>query len=213
MSVRIAGGATEDGVVIGNTFDKYSSRNPIVRWLMRGFESSLTTLVQQAQPTDIHEIGCGEGYWVLRWHKQGFAVRGCDFSQSVIELARSNALEQDVSAVLFEQASIYDLRPERDSADLIVCCEVLEHLTDPHAALEKLQQITKRHLILSVPREPIWRALNLARGKYIGQLGNTPGHLQHWSAGAFSRVVSQYFDIVQTNTPLPWTMMLCRPKS
>ena len=31
---------------------------------------------------------------------------------------------------------------------------------------------------VSVPREPIWRAANMARGKYLGALGNTPGPRQ-----------------------------------
>ena len=37
------------------------------------------------------------------------------------------------------------------------------------------------HLLVSVPREPLWRALNVARGAYLRELGNTPGHVNHWS--------------------------------
>lgn len=210
--MKIAGGVEEDGVVVGNTYDKYGSRNPIVRWLMQGFETSLSEMVKRAAPTSIHEVGCGEGYWVMRWHEDGLPARGCDFSCSVIELAKRNAIDRSVPASLFEQRSIYDLEPSRDSADLVVCCEVLEHLTDPEAALAKLQTVVQRHLIVSVPREPIWCALNFARGKYLRHWGNTPGHLQHWSTGEFQKLIAQYFDIIQTNTPLPWTMLLCRPK-
>lgn len=211
--MKIAGGIEEDGVVVGNTYDKYGSRNPIVRWLMNGFESSLSALIERAAPTSIHEVGCGEGYWVMRWHEQGIPARGCDFSAEVIELAQQNAADRGVPTTQFEQRSVYDLTPERDSADLVVCCEVLEHLTDPHLALTKLQMVVQRHLIVSVPREPIWCALNLVRGKYIGQWGNTPGHLQHWSTGGFKQLIGQYFEIIQIKTPLPWTMLLCRPKA
>ena len=31
------------------------------------------------------------------------------------------------------------------------------------------------HLLVSVPREPLWRGLNMARGAYLKDLGNTPG--------------------------------------
>ena len=41
----LAQGAEERGVVIGNVFDKYGSRNPIVRWLMNGFSTTLEDLV------------------------------------------------------------------------------------------------------------------------------------------------------------------------
>jgi len=35
---------SSDGVVTGNTFDKYGSTNPLVRRLMRGFERSAEEL-------------------------------------------------------------------------------------------------------------------------------------------------------------------------
>lgn len=211
MSIRIAGGAEEDGVVIGNTYDKYGSRNPIVKWMMNGFAAALTDFVNQAAPGPIHEIGCGEGYWVLRWNEQGLPARGCDFSHEVIDIARENAELRGLSAKLFEPRSIYDLDPDQDSADLVVCCEVLEHLEDPEAGLQALQRVTRRHLIVSVPREPLWCALNMARGKYLTRWGNTPGHIQHWSRRGFVRMVSKYFEVLEIRSPLPWTMLLCRP--
>jgi 2-polyprenyl-3-methyl-5-hydroxy-6-metoxy-1,4-benzoquinol methylase len=208
---KIAGGVTEDGIVVGNTFDKYGARNPVVRWMMAGFTGALDELVAQAAPTSIHEIGCGEGYWVVRMHTQGKVVRGSDFSAHVIALARENAQQQGIPADLFEARSIYALRPGDDSADLLVCCEVLEHLDDPVRALEILQKVVTRHLIVSVPNEPLWRALNFARGKYVGSMGNTPGHLQHWSRRRFIALISRYFTVTAVRSPLPWTMLLCRP--
>jgi 2-polyprenyl-3-methyl-5-hydroxy-6-metoxy-1,4-benzoquinol methylase len=211
MSIKIAGGAKEDGVVIGNAYDKYGSKNPVVRWMMNGFVTALSDLVAMAKPKSIHEIGCGEGYWVLRWNEQGLNTRGCDFSNDVIEIARENAIGRGLPTSLFEPRSIYDLNSNQDSADLIVCCEVLEHLENPEAGLEALQRVVKKSLILSVPREPLWCALNLARGKYISCGGNTPGHIQHWSRAKFIRLVSKYFEVIEVRSPLPWTMLFCRP--
>ena len=34
--MKIAAGLVDKDVVVGNTYDKYSSRNPIVRLIMRG---------------------------------------------------------------------------------------------------------------------------------------------------------------------------------
>jgi 2-polyprenyl-3-methyl-5-hydroxy-6-metoxy-1,4-benzoquinol methylase len=213
MNIKIAGGVKEDGVVIGNTYDKYGSTNPVVKWMMKGFDTALSELVARAAPESIHEIGCGEGYWVLRWNEAGISAKGCDFSTRVIDIAAENAASRGLPPSLFQARSIYDLDAGQDAADLVVCCEVLEHLEDPEAGLRALQKITQRHLIVSVPREPLWCALNLARGKYLKDWGNTPGHLQHWSKGGFIALVSKYFDIVETRSPLPWTMLLCRPRS
>lgn len=210
--MKLARGLKEEGVVVGNTYDKYGSRNPVVRKIMAGYANALSELVAKASPATIHEVGCGEGYWVLRWLSQGHIARGSDFSTQVIELARSNALEQGLSPAVFEARSIYDLEAPQDNADLIVCCEVLEHLENPEDALRALQRVIDKHLILSVPREPVWRILNLARGKYPGSLGNTPGHVQHWSKAGILRLVARYFQIVEIKNPLPWTMLLCRKR-
>lgn len=210
--MKIASGKREHGIVVGNVYDKYGSANPIVKRIMRGFESTLSSLIARAAPVEIHEIGCGEGYWVLRWNELGMAARGCDFSQQVIDIARENAIERGLPPELFEVRSIYDLEANRDAADLMVCCEVLEHLEQPELALQALQPVVGRHLILSVPREPLWRILNMARGKYPTVLGNTPGHVQHWSRRGFVRLVSAYFEVIEVKNPLPWTMLLCRPR-
>jgi 2-polyprenyl-3-methyl-5-hydroxy-6-metoxy-1,4-benzoquinol methylase len=211
MSVHIPGNLKEDGIVVGNSFDKYHSGNPLVRRLMRGFETSLDHCIHQCSPNSIHEVGCGEGYWVLRWFGRGINVRGSDFSELVVDVARRNAGQAGISGEIFSAKSIYDLQPVADGADLIVCCEVLEHLEHPRKALEVLQRTVRGHLVLSVPREPLWRVLNFARGKYIRHLGNTPGHLQHWSSRSFRQLVGEYFDPVEVLQPLPWTMLLCRP--
>jgi 2-polyprenyl-3-methyl-5-hydroxy-6-metoxy-1,4-benzoquinol methylase len=210
--MKISGGLQENGIVIGNAYDKYGSKNPVVRWIMKGFADALSCLVIKVAPKTIHEIGCGEGYWVLDWNKQGIKARGSDFSEKVIDLAHENAKDQGISPSIFAARSIYDIEPGRDSADLIVCCEVLEHLEQPEAGLAALQRVATDYVILSVPREPIWCVLNLARGKYLASLGNTPGHIQHWSTGTFVDLVGRYFDIVEVKRPLPWTMLLCRVK-
>jgi 2-polyprenyl-3-methyl-5-hydroxy-6-metoxy-1,4-benzoquinol methylase len=213
VNIKIAGGAKENGVVVGNAYDKYGSKNPFVKWMMARFELTLSDFVVKAAPQSIHEIGCGEGYWVLQWNEKGMQTRGCDFSKQVIEIAKENAVNRGLSPLLFESRNIYDLDATQDHADLVVCCEVLEHLEDPAAGLEALQRIVGNHLIISVPREPLWCALNLARGKYITRWGNTPGHIQHWSKKEFIKLVSSYFEVMDVESPLPWTMLLCRPLS
>ena len=116
-----------------------------------------------------------------------------------------------MSKNIFQVKSIYDLDTEADKADLIVCCEVLEHLEHPEEGLRALQSVVDRWLILSVPREPLWSVLNIVRGKYLKEFGNTPGHIQKWSKNSFLRLVSNYFQVLEVKTPLPWVMLLCQP--
>lgn len=212
MTIKISGGMIEDDTVVGNTYDKYGSANPIVKRIMSGFDSALAELVAATGAKDVHEIGCGEGYWCIRLLKQGLNVRGSDFSEVAIDLAQENARSSGFSDSLFTARNIYDIECKRDAAELIMCCEVFEHLEDPQRGLKALKGVVQKNLILSVPREPVWRILNMLRGKYITDLGNTPGHLQHWSSSSFQSFVSQEFEILEVRQPLPWTMLLCEPK-
>jgi SAM-dependent methyltransferase len=116
------------------------------------------------------------------------------------------------ASIPFRVADLYGLDPERDGAELVVCCEVLEHLPDPGRALDILAGLARPHLIASVPREPLWRLLNLARGRYWRDLGNTPGHLQHWSSARFAEMLGSRLEVVEVRKPLPWAMALCRAR-
>lgn len=199
------------GNVSGNHYDKYATGNPIARALMNGFFGAFDTLSAQTGAQSAFEVGCGEGELSLRLLRRGWEVRGCDLEEDAVAEANARSLASGHGA-RFAVRSIYDLADGEIATDLVVCCEVLEHLPDPRLGLERLAAQQMQHILLSVPREPIWRVLNCARGKYLSDFGNTPGHLQHWSRSAFIRLVSEYFDVRAVRSPLPWTMVLARPR-
>jgi 2-polyprenyl-3-methyl-5-hydroxy-6-metoxy-1,4-benzoquinol methylase len=194
--------------VAGNHYDKYNTSNPIARALMRGFLDAFDELTASTGVRSAYETGCGEGYLSMRLVDRGWTVRGSDLESSSVAQANRQCANRDL-APMFETRSLYDLT-EDQRAPLAICCEVLEHVPDTAMALAALRRVASPYLLLSVPREPLWRVLNLARGRYVADLGNTPGHIQHWSASAFTRLVASQFDIVAVRHPLPWTMILCR---
>jgi 2-polyprenyl-3-methyl-5-hydroxy-6-metoxy-1,4-benzoquinol methylase len=174
-----------------------------------GFLHRLERLIDRTGAREAHEVGCGEGELSLRLARRGLRVRGTDASAAVIDEARRRARAAGLE-VEFTAAPIEALKPPGDAAELIVCCEVMEHLDDPEAGLDTVARLASPWAVVSVPREPLWRALNLARLKYVSELGNTPGHLQHWSRREFLRFLSRRLAVVELHSPLPWTMALCR---
>jgi 2-polyprenyl-3-methyl-5-hydroxy-6-metoxy-1,4-benzoquinol methylase len=196
----------------GNVYDKYGTSNPVARHLMAGFMAQLDELVERTGARQAHEVGCGEGELAIRLALRGIAMRGTDAFPQVLEEARRRAGAASVD-IDFEATPVEELSPERDAAELILCCEVLEHLEDPERALDVLAGLARPWLIASVPREPLWRALNLARLSYVGELGNTPGHLNHWSKRDFVRFLTRRFKVIETRSPTPWSMVLCRVQS
>jgi 2-polyprenyl-3-methyl-5-hydroxy-6-metoxy-1,4-benzoquinol methylase len=94
--------------------------------------------------------------------------------------------------------------------DVAAAIEVLEHVPDPEHTVAEMARVASGWLLVSVPREPLWRGLNMARGAYLKELGNTPGHLNHWSKRSFVKLLSKHGDVVQARSPFPWTMLLVR---
>jgi ubiquinone/menaquinone biosynthesis C-methylase UbiE len=191
-------------VVLGNVYNKYESENVLARRLVRGYLSALKALVREVNPGRILEVGCGEGHlsgFLADWLPQASVV-GIDLSARLFpSVPRRRNL-------IFLVQSAYSLGFSDNSFDLVIGAEVLEHLEQPGAALKEMVRLSRRHVIASVPREPLWRFLNLARFAYVRDLGNTPGHLQHWRKHDFLRLLEGYGEIRAVRSPPPWTMAL-----
>jgi trans-aconitate methyltransferase len=195
----------------GNVYDKYESKNPVERRLVANFLRQFDGMVELTGAREAHEVGCGEGELSMRMASSGLRVRGSDAFPEVTDEARRRAKQADLD-IAYEAKAVQQLAVPGDSAELVVCCEVLEHLPDPEEALDVLASLANPWLIASVPREPLWRALNLARGAYWADRGNTPGHVNHWSKRGFERLLETRFEVEVLRSPTPWTMALCRSR-
>ncbi len=220
----MSGGVTvsDDGIVTGNTYDKYGSSNPAVRRMMAAFEHSLDELLALAEPRSLLDVGCGEGVLVHRWAERlGTQTRvvGIDLEEESIQAgwAERQAPNLEYRTMLPGRATgpspadrVENLPFAENEFDLASAIEVLEHVPDPAHTVAEMARCAERHLLVSVPREPLWRMLNMARGAYWPQLGNTPGHLNHWSRRSFVRLLSRHGQVVEVRSPFPWTMLLVR---
>lgn len=195
-----------------NFRDKYEKAGAIGGRLIERFYGAIGRLVAGLDPAPrtAFEVGAGEGFstqYLRRLLPAGCALESSEHEAALVERARARN-----PGVPFEQQSVYALSRADASADLVVCLEVLEHLDDPARGLAELARVAGRHLIVSVPNEPLWRVLNCARLKYLADLGNTPGHLQHWTPWAFERFVGTRLRVVRRVQSLPWTIVLAEPR-
>jgi 2-polyprenyl-3-methyl-5-hydroxy-6-metoxy-1,4-benzoquinol methylase len=198
---------SKDGVVTGNTYDKYGSTNPVVRRLMAAFERTLDELFTAAAPRSVLDVGCGEGVLVQQWaqHLDGGRVVGIDLEEESIQAGWAEHVAPNLEYRIMEAQNLPFTDGEFDLASAI---EVLEHVPDPEHTVAEMARCASGHLLVSVPREPLWRMLNMARGAYLKELGNTPGHLNHWSRRSFVELLSRHGEVVEVRSPFPWTMLL-----
>lgn len=157
------------------------------------------------------ELGCGEGFSTERLRNMlpgNVVLEASEFVKSLIPKAQKR--NPDVKV---REESVYEIQAKDNSYDLIFLLEVLEHLDHPDLALKEIARVLKPegYLVLGVPREPLWCALNMARGKYLKNFGNTPGHFNHWPSIGLRRFVNKNFGVVvKRNQPIPWTQILAQ---
>jgi len=197
-----------EGTVTGNTYDKYGSTNPVVKRLMAGFEGTLEELFTRAAPSSLLDVGCGEGVLTHQWAGRiSGRVVGIDLDDPALHAEWSKRQAPNLEYMVMKAENLPFADDEFETATAI---EVLEHVPEPEHTVAEMARVAKSSLIVSVPREPLWRGLNLARGAYWKDLGNTPGHLNHWSKRSFVRLLSRYGTVTEARSPFPWTMLLVR---
>lgn len=159
------------------------------------------------------EIGCGEGLSTVKLTAmlpKKVTIEASEYVKHQIPFAKKNN-----PGIKITEESAYELKHADNKFDLVFLLEVLEHLDFPSKALQEIKRVLKPggYLIIGVPREPIWRGLNMARGKYWNDLGNTPGHLNHWSSKSLKQLLAtQFGEVVAIQKPLPWTLLLVKNK-
>ena len=188
---------------------KYHDSSFLVRYANSRFFQTIDNFVRSITPKKILDIGCGEGIVLGQLRaSHPVPVTGIDLDPARINLAKSQ-----FGDLPFALGNANELPYKDNSFDLVLMLEVLEHVGLPDIVLREAHRVTSRYLLASVPNEPWWRIGNLARLKYIRDLGNTPEHINHWSVRSFKNFISGCFTVVKVETPVLWTFILAEKQS
>ena len=180
--------------------EKYEQSGMIAGKLIQGFYDTINALLPT---TELFEVGCGEGF-SAQYLKGNWT--GIDIDADMVIAAKERNPDKNVY-----WGDVYTLEPV-PKGTTVLCLEVLEHLERPDEALRELARITDEYAVISVPNEPLWHILNLARGKYLKDWGNGPGHINHWAPKSFRSLCEKYFDVVEMKLPVPWIICLLKKR-
>lgn len=189
---------------------KYRAKNPIKRKLIGRFVDRVTELFHDGgAPKSVLEIGVGEGF--LSGHLSAIhpntKFSGVDIQASDLELLRAK-----FPHIQAYEGSIYDLSSLPGGYDLVMCCEVLEHLERPEDALDQIVRLRPKRVVLTVPHEPWFMLSNLAMGKNVTRLGNDIEHCNHFTVPSFRKLLSTRFNLTTVTTSYPWILATGTPR-
>lgn len=189
---------------------KYEDTGFIAKYLVNNYFKAVGRLLSKTNNIKTaHEIGIGEGLSTFRLNRMVENLSASEYVEELVNIAKKNNPKINIF-----QESIYELKYKNDSVDLVFLLEVLEHLDYPEVALEELKRVSRKYLILGVPNEPLWRFLNICRLKYLKDLGNTPGHLNHWSKKSIIRLIEKkYGNVIAVESVIPWTIILAEKRN
>lgn len=191
---------------ITDNYKKNKSKNLAQKLLIEKFYKKLLRFADNLQIETILDVGCGEGFTLQRFYKNkiGRKLLGVDFSSNAINLGRKL-----FPFINFRKGNVYSLPYKNNSFDLVVCCEVLEHLVYPEKALKEIIRVSHKFCLLSVPNEPFFSIANFLRGKNLSRWGNDIEHIQHWKQREFIQLLKQQrLSIKAVSSSFPWTIVL-----
>ncbi|SEE31041.1 methyltransferase domain-containing protein [Ruania alba] len=102
--------------------------------------------------TDLLDVGCGPGTITVGLAQKVFPgrVMGLDRSTDVLLKASELAEAHSVENVQFEQGDVYDLPYAKGAFDVVHAHQVLQHLSDPVAALREMARVTRHGGMIAV---------------------------------------------------------------
>lgn len=190
---------------------KYKERSALKRGLIKRFVERFHSLFLRANPVgSVLEVGMGEGFLSGYLSERFPHIRFEGLDTDAGQLALAAKLFPRIKT---HHGTIYELKERAGEFDLVLCCEVLEHLSDPEKALDEIVALKPKFVLFTVPHEPFFMLSNLFRGRNITRLGNDIDHHNHWGKKTFEQLLSSRFDIIELTTSYPFLLALTVPRA
>ncbi len=155
------------------------------------------------------DIGCGEGFSMSWFHKQGWSVKGLDYSRAGMSRMNPHLLDHLETGDL--QNLIQDKIAGNEKYDLLWLTNVLEHVVDPIALLDQAEKLVAPSgcLVVTVPndasvlQEFLFEEGAIDRRFWIA----VPDHLSYFDAASLAniaRATGWYCVRVMADFPIDW---------
>jgi protoporphyrinogen oxidase/SAM-dependent methyltransferase len=155
-------------------------------------DRALAVVERHVSPGAVLDIGCWTGSFLVAAQQRGWEPVGLEPSRWAADRARARG-------ITVHNAEIDDVDLPEGSFRLVACCDVLEHLVDPGAALDRIAGLLEPGgaLYLTVPDA----GSRLARAMGKRWWAIVPMHVQYFTRASMSRLLERHgFDVRVVDT-------------
>lgn len=170
-------------------------------WQKEVYEKA-AVLARSNHHENILDVGCGSGFKLIHFFEEKNTL-GLELDCN-LEFLNSEYPHRKWAASDFSKLPEFQ-------ADLVICADVIEHLTDPDELVDYLVRLNARHYVLSTPDRSLlykpWQR------RYWGPPRN-PSHQREWTSREFFHYISDTFEVVEhviTRKDQATQMIVCKP--
>ena len=128
-----------------NSWNKYWHRTRL---------SQILKMAKSVMPDSFLDVGCAEGYYLkflADFHESREYRVGLDVAKNYLLKAKNKVFE-----ALWVLGDAHELPFRNDSFDLVLCTEVLEHLSNPKKAFVEAARVARKYVLTSVTGENLF---------------------------------------------------------
>jgi len=181
--------------------DRWGSQRSPNEWQTRRADAILDLL--RSCPVEnprILDLGCATGWMTSRLAELGTA-EGVDLSEAAIAIARSQ-----FPGIRFTAGDLYEIPLTTEPVDIVVCQEVIAHVSDPPGLIERISGVLKPggYLVITAANRLVMNRVRFSDG-IVGVGPEDPDeHIKKWpSMGDLKRLVKTNFKILRATSVIP----------
>lgn len=152
-------GSSQYKMILSLELNKIKQQNQIqIPFILRYYKRNI-------RKAKILDIGCGTGGATVAWALRGAGCVGIDMSEKDLRIAMLRAASEGVKP-LFKQVKGTKLPFGKESFDLVICDQVLEHVPDFNETIKEIGRVLKKNSIAYIdlpnrffPFDPHYRLL------------------------------------------------------